>query len=300
MTRPNLFIIGAPKCGTTSLWSWLSQHPEVYMSSLKEPWFFCGTGIRRGVDTLAEYEALFQNCEEARIVGEASVTYMLDPSALPRIMQYSPECRLVILLRNPMELVASWHLQLVRTCGENISSLPDAWCAAQERRKGRLIPRGFHSPLLLDYPWIGALGTQVERVMSIIRESRVHVALLDDFFADPRAAWLRLLRFLEIEDDGRQEFPTENTGYTPRGWVERPIRSVSAKMKALLGLRGSCGMVATLCRSLRRRSREPLPSWLVAEFKETFDPEVRRLEEVTGRDLSAWMVRHDAGAVSHV
>ena len=86
MKKPNFFIIGAPKCGTTSLASWVSEHPSVYMSPLKEPDYF---HANEKIGSLKEYEQLFEGAGPEHItVGEASVRYLYSQVAVPNILNY--------------------------------------------------------------------------------------------------------------------------------------------------------------------------------------------------------------------
>jgi hypothetical protein len=109
LRKPNFFIIGAAKCGTTSLSVWLGGHPQIFMSSMKEPHFF-NNDDRQAIRTLDDYEALFWSATEEHIaIGEASVWYLSSADAVPAILQYQPEAKFIVMLRNPVEMAPALH-----------------------------------------------------------------------------------------------------------------------------------------------------------------------------------------------
>src|SRR5215469_17477012 len=110
MARPSIFIVGAPKCGTTALYTYLKAHPDVFMSPLKEPQFFAEDllGNRRNVCNWESYLALFAATGRRR-AGEASAVYLGSPSAATKIKHFSPAAQIVIMLRNPVEVMHAEH-----------------------------------------------------------------------------------------------------------------------------------------------------------------------------------------------
>ena len=109
MKKPNFFIIGAPKCGTTSLANWLAEHPRVFFSDTKEPHFFCTDGYT-GVKTLKQYEKLFEDAKPHHLaVGEGSTHYLFSKVAVPNILVYNPDARFIVCLRNPVDMAPSLH-----------------------------------------------------------------------------------------------------------------------------------------------------------------------------------------------
>src|ERR1700747_3640485 len=108
--RPNFFIVGAPKAGTTALYSYRAQHPEVFMSRLKEPQFFASDicGNQRNVTTLSEYLKLFEDAH-ALAIGEASTCYLASPGAAEQIRSVCQEPRIIVMLRNPVDVMYAEH-----------------------------------------------------------------------------------------------------------------------------------------------------------------------------------------------
>ena len=142
MKSPNFFLIGAPKCGTTSLSAWLAQHDDVFMCVPKEPSFFCtDIEVRRAARNWQEYLGLFKGAGQARAVGEASTGYLRSRVAVPAILQWLPSARFVICLRNPVEMIASVHAQMVRGVREDVRDLGAA-LALEPARSGTLSQPG--------------------------------------------------------------------------------------------------------------------------------------------------------------
>lgn len=288
---PNTYIIGAPKCGTTSLASWLAAHPDVFMSNPKEPYFFCRPSLQiEGIHTLEKYSALFENANGKSVVAEASTATLYDETALPLVKQAAPDARLIVMLRDPVDMVLSWHAESVRQMREDLLSPVEAWRAIGDRRNGRRILSKCPDPIMLDYFHMGSLGTQLERVFSLYPRNQVHVAFLDDFIAAPRKAWCSLLEFLGLDDDGRESFPAENRGYLPKHLAAyRAIRLNTSRLKKLLGIKRSTGLVAQLTSSMGvAYSKHSLPAEFLSELRSAFEPELQKLEQSTGRDLTCW------------
>ena len=113
--NPNLFILGAPKCGTTSLYTYLREHPNIFFSHIKGPHYFATDFENyRSVKTKVDYANLFSEANaQHSIIGEASVLYLYSENAIKGIYNDNPNAKLIIMLRNPIEVVQSWHAQML-------------------------------------------------------------------------------------------------------------------------------------------------------------------------------------------
>jgi len=141
MRRPDFFILGAPKCGTTSLAAWLADHPKVFVSAVKEPHFFNTDGLR-SITSSREFDALWVDVDDAAVaVGEASTHYLYSQEAVPRILAYNPRARFVVCVRNPVDMAPALHAERVWQGRETIRSFARAWALQDARRDGRHIPR---------------------------------------------------------------------------------------------------------------------------------------------------------------
>jgi hypothetical protein len=215
------FIIGAPRCGTTTLSSMLKGHPAVCFSIPKEPHYFSRlpatwSPARVLVDYLPTY---FRHWDGApATLGEGSPSYLYSDRAIEAIDRCFPEARFVVLARDPLELVPSHHKRMLYTLDEDEPDLGKAWALQAERRRGERVPRRCRDPRLLDYEGVGRVGVRCEALLRRVGRERVRVILLDDLRADPLGTYRETLRFLSLEDDGRTALPRRNES--------RAVRSV--------------------------------------------------------------------------
>lgn len=126
--RPNFFIIGAPKCGTTSLDNWLGAHPAVFLSPMKEPHYLSTDLANRSVTNAAQYEKLFQNVSDVHIaVGEASTWYLYSINAVSNIELAYPDARYIVITRNPVDMAHSLYHHNLRVLREDRATFEEAW-----------------------------------------------------------------------------------------------------------------------------------------------------------------------------
>jgi len=301
MKKPNFFIIGAPRCGTTSLASWSGEHPNVYMSPVKEPHFFCSDFNGALIPNEAEYYRLFKEATDQHIaVGEASTAYLYSKVAVPRIEQELPGAKYIVLVRNPVEMAYSLHAHYIFWGAEHISDFEIAWRLSPERCAGRMVSRWCSEPLLMDYQSMCKLGEQLERLFNIVPRERVLILVLDDIKENPRREYLKVLDFLGVPDDGRQEFPVKNPAKVRRWpWLYKGVRLLgraSRKTKQLLGIptnRRTGILRVTNSINIKYRPRSPMPVQLRKELIEYFKPDVEKLGRLIDRDFSHWLLLPD-------
>jgi len=303
-TLPNLFIVGAPKSGTTSLYEWLRNHPDVYMSPFKEPCYFArdlawetsGYYLRYGVDR-DRYLALFADANGARRVAEASTRYLYSRDAPALIADESSDPRIVAMLRNPVDMIASLHAHKVASGTEDLPDLADAIAAESDRRAGRRIPRD-SNPRLSTYTDRARFGEQLARWFDVFGRERVHVMLLDDVIRDPAAQFRRLLGFMGVDPEYRPaSFETHNPAHGTRGSLvgalarSRPVQFAFWRvLPRLLGEARTLELVRRVVQSpiLRRNAaRTAVPAALRRRLESELAPDVRLLSELVGQDLAA-------------
>ncbi len=290
MKTPNFFIIGAPKCGTTSLAAWLSEHPQVFFSSEKEPHHFNTDQAWVLTPKRKDYEKYFTDAgSQHRAVGEGSVWYLYSKLAVPQIEQYCPEARYIVCLRNPVEMAYSLHEQQVVTGNEHIKDFAQAWKLSNARLNGEKISRWCTEPSHLAYGTACKLGEQLQRMHAIVPRDRVLPVLLDDVKENPRRVYLDILRFLALEDDGKSEFKVENTAKELRSASLRKFVLVMGWIKRMLGIRSGLGILQAIDRNnLTFRARKKMDPQLKRDLENHFSQDIVLLETLLNRDLSAW------------
>jgi hypothetical protein len=248
MTRkPNLFIVGAPKCGTTAWVSYLASHPDIYFPRIKEPHFFSPDMPKRpGFNNFTSeerYLALFAPGRDKKIVGEGSVRYLQSQEAARNIRRFNPDAKILIFVRDQQDYLPSLHNQLVFNKDECITDFETAWRLSGKRSEENL-SRNCRDPKFLDYVEAGAFSQQVERYFDEFPEEQIRVFHFRDWSRNPRATYLEILRFLDVPDDGRTEFPRVNAARQRRTkWLwrlqkepPRPARAAVSLIKRVTGL----------------------------------------------------------------
>lgn len=286
LRKPNFFVIGAPKCGTTSLSVWLREHPNIFMSRMKEPHFF-NADDRQGISALERYEALFSDVtEEHMAVGEASVWYLSSAEAVPAILRYQPEAKFIVMVRNPIEMAPALHGEMLLSGLEYAQRFSTAWNLQDKRRKGRRIPVFYHAHRRkFLYGDVCSIGMQLERLLNIVSPHRVLTVVLDDIRTDPRHEYLRVLRFLGVADDGRLKFSLHNPSTAFRCPALQQVVYPILHLKDRLGVRG-LGLWTDVEKLMRtERPREPLTPEMTAVLREYFRKDIELLGQLLGRDL---------------
>jgi len=289
MMKPNFFILGAPKCGTTSLATWLAEHPEIYLPSTKEPHFF-NTDHKRLTGSLQAYEALFAAADERhRAIGEASVWYLSSAAAVTNILSYAPEAKFIVMLRNPMEMAPSLHEEMVFTGRDDVADFAEAWSLQELRRNGRRVPFMVWEPKFVQYGDACSLGKQVARLLETVSPERVKFLLLENIARDPATAYRSVLQFLGVSDDGRRDFGVHNQAKT-RKWPSLVAAAWAvSNVKRALGIGGGLGVWKRIDAMNRvERPRPPIAEDMRRTLKDYFAADVALLQNLISCDLRHW------------
>lgn len=289
VTKPDFFIIGAPKCGTTSLVAWLSEHPDTFISDPKEPRYFnTDWSFPFRVADADAYADLFAGSRGCQAIGEATTGYLASETAVPAILEFQPEARFVVCLRPPVDLFFSLHGQRLKEGNETLRDPENAWNAQERRQRGSDLPYGVKDPKALNYDLICRLGTQMKRLFTWLPRNRVFVVLLEDLRDAPDDTFRSLCRFLEIEELSLPSYTATNTRRVPRFlWLQRVIR-FSGIIRKKLGL-PPLGLGTRVRNANLAGGREPDNTALRLRLGQHFADEIRRLEEAIDRDLSHWV-----------
>ncbi|MCV7265157.1 sulfotransferase family protein [Mycolicibacterium poriferae] len=304
---PNLFIVGAPRCGTTSLHNYIAQHPECYMSRLKEPGYFSRHRVResiRGANpsvwTYDWYLSLFADAKPNHlIVGESSTSYLRDEAALAEIQSKIHDPRIIAMVRDPVKLISSYYHFLQFSGWETAPTLEAAWRLQDERCAGRVDSASANRPDTLAYRNLAQLGAQTERLLQLFPRDRVLVLISDDLGACPDALGKRVQDFLGVNYDSSLELRKDNSARAPHikalsDVVKRPPAWLSAardRVKRTAGVR-SLGIRTALDKLNVKKDSHSIDAHLVSELQTYFRPDVELLSEIVGQDLvTRWWSR---------
>ena len=292
--RPDFFIVGAAKCGTTALFEYLSAHPRVFTPRIKEPKFFSSDlKTSDGVQSLEEYRALFAPASAHCLTGEASVYYLYSTVAVERVMAYNPNAKIIVMLRNPVDAAYSLYAKRWSYRVENIEDFEKAWRLQAVRLLGENVPPHWPDPATLSYGAIYRYAPQLRRVLQHVPEKQLHVIIYEEFFADPRSHYARVLEFLQLEPDTRATFPIVNGAIGSRSrHLERLLRKppqwlkgLYAPMRPLFARAGFAPGQALWRLNAVRRQRAPLRPAFREELESYFADDIAELESLLGRQL---------------
>jgi hypothetical protein len=283
--KPDVFIVGAPKCGTSAMDQYLAAHPQVFMAKKEMHGF--GADLRFGAQFYRRDLAAYLE-EFASRKGEIRHAF-------------NPEARIIIMLREPAEMLYSLYSQFRYDGNEHLRSFEQALAAEDDRRAGRQITRQTYFPQGLVYRDTARYTEQVRRYFDIFGREQVLVIIYDDLRADVRATYCRVLDFLGVDSSRiATDFKVVNGNKSVkhsvlRGRLNDPLVRSTA---VAIGRRLPRPVFTALHDAERRlwklnsrpERRLPLAPELRAQLKREFAPEVERLSQLLGRDLTHWNV----------
>jgi hypothetical protein len=301
---PDFFLIGAPRCGTTSLSRYLTGNPQVCFSRPKEPHYFSLLSPHTSLDDLEaayllRYFSHYRDRHKA--IGEGSVSYLSSPYALQWILSINPQAKFIAILRNPLDMLPSYHLRMLFTVMEDVEDFATAWHLQDVRARGKQIPKHCIDPHLLLYHEVAKFGEQIERLYCFAGRDRSLILLFDDLARDPGAVYKQVLAFIGVNDDGRTRFQKklQSKSYRSR-WLQQLLYAPSVRKGPF---------VDTLHRRMRQKKAPGRKSWLkrLARWntievrpspldpamrkilRDTFTADVDKLSKLLHRDLSHWL-----------
>ena len=305
--KPNFFIVGAPKCGTTSLHEYLQRHPDVFMPYYKEPHFFGtdlhGSRFRQFRRQPQKYLKLFRDVRREKRIGESSPWYLVSERAAREIHSYNPNANIIIMLRNPVDMMYSMWSQFRYSGNEQIESFEEALAAEAQRREGKRIRRAAHCITGLYYRRMTRFSEQIQRYLDCFGEDQVMIIIFDDFRADTPGVYRAVLEFLELDTAVDVQFGIRNPNKEVRlAWLQKLI--IGAGFSLML-LKDRLTFLATTSRLVpykyrtqavegviaaytRYERRSPLTAETRQRLANDAAPEIDALSNLLNRDLSHW------------
>jgi hypothetical protein len=279
---PNFFLVGAAKAGTTSIYEYLSQHPEVFFPCIKEPHFFTQVRPSRqqrffihAISDRAEYARLFERAYGFTIIGDASPSYLWHPEVPGRIRAQVPEARIAIILRDPVERAYSHYLMDYR---EGVQSLSfyDALIDDMNRQE-----RGWGISFL--YFELGQYAEQVKRYLETFPPRQIQIIFFDDLRRNVRCVLNELTEFLQIDTAAIKNLDISkkhNSYAAPRNELMRRI--AGAKLSRILGrtITPRAGQLIYEKFFLRDNHKPPIEPRARDFLCALYDPEITKLERV--------------------
>jgi len=297
--RPNFFIAGAQKSGTGGVAVWLNEHPQVFMAFPKEPGYLAfgsnGYPFLDGYGRIAPandyvvtdeqaYLRLFATATPGEtVLGEASTWYFAVPGVAQRIRQFSPEAKILLILRNPVDRAYSAWCHARR---DELEPCAD-FARALELEEGR-----GDVEFLLRYRRMGRYSDSLAEYQSVFDAEHLKVCLYEDLLGDPEQFWQQLCAFLGIEQ--MESVPRQrrlNRSGQPRfRALHRLMKSHRLRRAVARAMpRGVAARIKETLDEANLRQFPPLDERTRAELQDYYRKDIEELSRLTGRDLSAWL-----------
>jgi hypothetical protein len=290
--KPNFLIAGAGKAGTTSLHDYLGQHPDVFMSSFKEPNYFV-PGY--GYENWDDYLSLFLGARNEKAIGESSTGYLYCEQSPAWIESVLGQVKIILILRNPARRAASLYWWMVREGYEDAPSFAAALDLEASRINDPAFPETcseFHHSY--HYYASGRYPEQVRRYLDTFGRENVRIYVFEEFARDPRATCQDIFGFLDVDPHFEPRIAIHNEARLPSSpRLQFWLRNRAPKYLWFVSGQLRRGIIARLMEWNTRRGSTPvrdIPS--EQRLLERYREDIRELEQILERDLSFWLDEH--------
>ena len=211
MKKVDFFIVGQPKSGTTALATFLDQHPEICISVPKETGYmsidhhkesdaFHGYKKFFHIRTKDQYARCFSQAAPQQLLGDASTNYLYSTAAAKEIYKHNPNAKIIMLLRNPVDMIYSLYNQYRNEAKEPAKSFSEALNLEKSRQSGQAIPKNIVTPSYLQYRARGMYTEQVQRYIKLFPKEQIYITTAEDFRNNNQRVYQDILRLVEVEE----------------------------------------------------------------------------------------------------
>jgi len=301
MKKPNLFLVGHPRTGSSALHDSLNRHPDIFMSFPKEPVYFA-KDLHKDSDHFHkktkyfhfrdedQYLKLFEKSTHQKIIGESTAVYLYSKSAAGEIHNFNPSAKIIMMFREPVSWLYSFHSKACQILGEDQIEIKKALLLENKRKQGKHLSPEVLAPSILYYTNFIKYKDQVQRYLNVFNRTNVKIIIYDDFRNENRKIYKEILEFLDVEPDIVPELKKINVSKSNPKWpiAQRVIQSPRIIKMALTLLPRD--LYAKITRIYWDKFFNPMlePS-IEKDFKKQlmkkFKPEVELLTDFLNRDL---------------
>lgn len=221
MKKPNLFIAGHPRSGTSSLHDYLNRHPAIFMTAIKEPNFFARDFHSESdrfhkkklyfpYRTEKQYLRLYKKWKNEMIAGEASWTNLYSKVAAKEICGFNQQAKIIIMFREPVDFLCSYHSAAIFALGENYKEIGKALAIENQRRNGKCLSNRVITPSWLFYSDFVKYAEQINRFFSVFQRDQIKIIVFDDFINKTQRVYRDILEFLGVDPSFIPEFNIVN------------------------------------------------------------------------------------------
>ena len=293
--KPNFIIIGAMKAATTSLYTYLKQHPDVFMTSIKEPMFFNNLHNnnfkslgrkKKKITTFEQYYQLFDGVKNEKAIGEASPNYISNKDCPSLIQQHLPEIKIIAILRQPVARAYSNFLHARRADKEPLADFETAFYKEEERKAENWSP-------LYHYKGKGYYAEQLERYFTLLPKENIKVLLFEDLVKNPIKITQEVFKFLNIDKTFIPNTTKKaNVSGIPKGvfgWIIMKLRYYNLIPNMHFSNYLPNFMIQFIFNSAYKKAR-PLSKELKKKITNTcYKEDILKLEKLIEKDLQHWL-----------
>jgi len=297
LREPDFFIIGAPKCGTTALATYLNSNRDILISEPKEPNFF-NTDFSDDFGLFNSYEdylkTCFRNNHKIKMAGEASIWYLFSEVAVSNILKRFPDAKFIVILRNPVDMIYSLYSELLYQGVEDAKTFKEAWNLRKLRWEDERVPDECVDPKVLWYGRVASFGEQLERLYSEVDPDNVKVILNTELNKKTLETYKSTLKFLGVKYYGFKDFSKVNANKRVKSPLLLKIsRKLSSKkltrVKRKLGISANYSLLNMVKNANTKfEKRKPLSVEFRKELVDFFISDIEKTEKILNRDLSHW------------
>jgi len=299
---PNFFIIGAPKSGTTAMAHYISTHPNVYFSTIKELQFFSDdiqTAKSEMIPkNMSEYLKNFKDADPDthKIVAEGSTQYLRSKKAIKNITDNFDAPKFLVMLRNPVQAVHALHMEALYGFNESEKDFEKAWFNSIETQKRiQNIKEPIDDHTL--YAHIASYYQQVERLLMEVPKESVMILTFDEFVKDTKKSYELLLNFLGLDSDNKNDFEIINSSHAHRWeFISKFILSPpDLLVEPFIFIRKKIIENETfLTRYIKaklnvKKKRKPIDKRFENYLKDYFREDILKLSNLINKDLDNWL-----------
>jgi hypothetical protein len=282
MINVDFFLVGAPKAGTTSIYSYFKKNPGIFVPQVKEPHYFSCPEVKNTyykvnfIDSKNEYESLFEGAKNTQKTGDFSTSYLYEQQAPYRIKETCPNANIIVMLRDPVERAISHYLMDVR---DGYQERPLIECIRGQKEGVKLYYK--------EYVEKGMYYKQIKRFKSIFEEEKIGVWLFRELKKDTREVVREMFKFVGLKANYNIENFTRKNQY-------KKINSET--VKKVLNTRLAKNISSFIPSSIKKRAKRAListdkPKLYEARYKlsEIYRDEVNKVQKLIKKDISHWL-----------
>lgn len=289
---PHFLIVGAPKCGTTALHHYLSQHPQTNLSPKEIHFFGKDLGYKIGRPALEEYMSYFKS---DRINGDASVWYLYSDSIYRELLDLQIKPKIIVMLRNPVDVCYALHSQNIIDANEDITDFRNALQLEDRRISGQNLPKNVDPPRTVFYKQTADFYPRIKKLLENVSRDKIYFGLQEDLKKDPQSFMQSIELFLGLDPYYAYNFTPINQNKTVKNpkihqLIKKPGNLKKAVFRTLIPVkRWRERLIESLYqKNIQTTKREELPPDLRVDLTTYFKPNLILLEQLIQKKISHW------------